>query len=88
MIQLRKRLLFCFYTLQAVYFSHNFANGIQMSEVKLPYKLITGKDDATFCQRVSQLLEEGYELYGSPSVTFNGTDVIAAQAVILKKSSN
>ncbi|WGE33103.1 DUF1737 domain-containing protein [Actinobacillus genomosp. 1] len=59
-----------------------------MSDEKLSYKLITGKDDATFCQRVSQLLNEGYELYGSPSVTFNGKEVIAAQAVILKKLSN
>lgn len=54
-------------------------------EQPLAYKLITGKDDSTFCQRVSALLEQGYELYGSPSVTFNGTDVIAAQAVIYTK---
>lgn len=51
----------------------------------LNYKLITGKDDATFCHRISELLEQGYELYGSPAVTFNGTDVIAAQAVIYTK---
>lgn len=52
-----------------------------MSE-QLKYRLITGKDDAGFCRRISKLLEEGYKLYGSPSVTFNGKDVIAAQAVI------
>jgi len=46
------------------------------------YRLLTGKDDATFCKRVSEALELGYALHGSPSITFNGTDVIAAQAVI------
>ncbi|MCP4344146.1 MAG: DUF1737 domain-containing protein [Desulfobacterales bacterium] len=53
-------------------------------ETQLRYRLITGKDDANFCQRISKLLDEGYELYGSPSCTFNGQDVIVAQAVILK----
>ena len=50
---------------------------------KIKYKLITGKDDSSFCERISELLEEGYILYGSPSSTFNGNDVIVAQAVIL-----
>jgi len=51
-------------------------------EPKIKYQLITGKDDATFCKRVSELLDQGYILYGSPSCTFNGQDVIVAQAVI------
>lgn len=50
---------------------------------KLRYRLITGPDDATFCERISALLEQGYRLHGSPSVTFNGVTVIAAQAVVL-----
>ncbi|MCU1641034.1 MAG: hypothetical protein JWN03_1309 [Nocardia sp.] len=50
---------------------------------RLRYRLITGPDDATFCERISRLLEDGYRLHGSPSVTFNGTNVIAAQAVVL-----
>lgn len=53
----------------------------------LRYRLITGPDDATFCERISALLEQGYRLYGSPAVTFDGTDVIAAQAVILEDRS-
>ncbi|SEJ34604.1 hypothetical protein SAMN05660742_10647 [Propionispira arboris] len=53
-------------------------------EKKLHYRLITGKDDASFCERISALLENGYEICGSPALTFNGNDVIAAQAVILK----
>ena len=49
------------------------------------YVMLTGVDDAVFCSRVSQKIKDGYELYGSPSVTFNGKDVIAAQALVLKK---
>ncbi|WP_156311854.1 DUF1737 domain-containing protein [Methylobacterium platani] len=48
----------------------------------LPYRLMTGKDDASFCRRISEALAMGYRLYGSPSCTFNGTDVIVAQAVV------
>ncbi|MFT8391299.1 MAG: DUF1737 domain-containing protein [Sporolactobacillus sp.] len=51
-------------------------------ENELSYRLITGKDDANFCKRISKLLDEGYKLYGSPSCTFNGESVIVAQAVI------
>ena len=46
------------------------------------YRLLTGKDDASFCKRVSQALELGYVLYGSPAATFNGEHVVVAQAVI------
>ena len=46
------------------------------------YRLLTGPDDATFCRRVSEALALGYELYGSPAVTFNGENVIAAQALL------
>ena len=49
---------------------------------KLRYRLITGKDYANFCKRISELLDEGYTLYESPSCTFNGQDVIVAQAII------
>ena len=52
---------------------------------RLAYRLITGKDDAAFCERVSELVEAGYVPHGSPSVTFNGTDVIAAQALVWPK---
>lgn len=46
------------------------------------YKLITGKDDSDFCARITQLLALGYELYGSPSISFNGEHMVVAQAVI------
>ncbi|MFY1616098.1 DUF1737 domain-containing protein [Micromonospora sp. WMMD736] len=49
----------------------------------LGYRLITGPDDAEFCVRVSALLAQGYRLYGSPALTFDGERVIAAQALVL-----
>ncbi|WP_372883143.1 DUF1737 domain-containing protein [Psychromonas sp.] len=57
-----------------------------MSQVKEKYKLITGKDDADFCQRVTKLLEEGYELYGSPALSFNGEHMVAAQALVKQEA--
>jgi hypothetical protein len=50
---------------------------------KLTYRLISGPDDATFCERVSEALADGYRLYGGPAVTFDGARVITAQAVVL-----
>lgn len=35
------------------------------------YRLLTGPDDASFCQRVSEMLDKGYELYGSPSISWD-----------------
>ncbi|ASN40188.1 DUF1737 domain-containing protein [Paeniglutamicibacter terrestris] len=59
-----------------------------MSEEKtlLAYRLITGPDDSSFCERISTALTEGYVLHGGPAVTFDGTNVICAQAIILPKA--
>ncbi|WP_438280748.1 DUF1737 domain-containing protein [Pseudomonas alabamensis] len=46
------------------------------------YRILTGPDDAAFCRRVSEALELGYRLHESPALTFNGKDVIVAQAVV------
>ena len=46
------------------------------------YRLLTGPDDAAFCRRVSEALDQGYQLYGSPTMAFNGTSVIVGQALI------
>ncbi|WP_083889528.1 DUF1737 domain-containing protein [Nocardia pneumoniae] len=54
-----------------------------MTDEPLRYRLITGVDDARFCARVSDLLAQGYRLHGSPAITFDGKNVIAAQAVLL-----
>lgn len=46
------------------------------------YRVLTGPDDAKFCRRVSEALALGYVLYGSPALTFNGENVVVAQAVV------
>lgn len=55
-------------------------------ESPLAYRLITGPDDRSFCERISAALAEGYVLHGAPALTFNGSSVICAQAVILPKA--
>jgi hypothetical protein len=46
------------------------------------YRVLTGPDDAKFCRRVSEALAIGYVLHGPPAATFNGVNVILAQAII------
>ncbi len=52
----------------------------------LRYRLLTGADDRAFCERVSQALDEGYTLYGSPAVTAAGDRVVCAQAVVREEA--
>lgn len=48
------------------------------------YRLITGTDDSAFCHRVTQALNKGWELHGSPTVSFDAAKgmPICAQAVV------
>jgi hypothetical protein len=46
------------------------------------YRLLTGPDDASFCLRVSEAIDLGYKLYGSPAATFDAEKVIVAQALV------
>jgi hypothetical protein len=46
------------------------------------YRVLTGPDDDAFCGRVSAALKLGYRVWGSPAVTFDGTNVIVAQALL------
>ena len=46
------------------------------------YSFLTGPDDETFCKRVCEKLNNGWELYGSPLLTCNGETTIAGQAVV------
>ncbi len=48
------------------------------------YRLLTGKDDRAFCERVSEALEQGWRLHGSPSIAWDVENncMKAAQAVI------
>ena len=50
---------------------------------RLRYRLLTGPDDRSFCERVSAALAEGYALHGGPAATHDGERVIVAQAVVL-----
>jgi hypothetical protein len=55
-----------------------------MVDDRLSYRVLTGPDDASFCERVSEALRDGYRLHGSPALTFNGERVIVAQALVLQ----
>lgn len=48
------------------------------------YRLLTGRDDRAFCERVSEALIQGWRLYGSPTITWDeeGGCMKAAQAVV------
>ncbi len=52
---------------------------------RLRYRLLTGPDDRSFCERVSAALDDGYELHGSPTAAFDGSRVVVAQAVVLPR---
>lgn len=61
--------------------------GMLVSEIaaqpSLRYRLLTGPDDRAFCEKVSAALDEGYELYGSPSIAKGADGIVScAQAVI------
>ncbi|MDP2847006.1 MAG: DUF1737 domain-containing protein [Humidesulfovibrio sp.] len=46
------------------------------------YRYLTGPDDANFCLRVSEALNNGWELHGGPTLAFDGQRIIAGQAVV------
>ncbi len=52
------------------------------------YRLLTGKDDRAFCERVSEALAQGWFLYGSPAMAFDSGEgcIKVSQAVIWKDS--
>ena len=57
---------------------------MQTSGDKPIYRLLTGHDDRAFCERVSEALEQGWRLYGSPTMAFDeiGGSIKVAQAVV------
>ncbi len=48
------------------------------------YRFLTGPDDASFCHKVTQALNKGWQLYGSPQLTYNkkNKQMVCGQAVI------
>lgn len=47
------------------------------------YRFITGPDESAFCHRVTEALNKGWDLVGSPSLTFDAVQgrTICGQAV-------
>lgn len=54
-----------------------------MADTRKAYRLLTGPDDAAFCQRVSDALDQGYLLWGSPAIAQGPGGPIVAQALVL-----
>ena len=50
------------------------------------YRVLTGPDDAAFCERVEKLLNRGWQLHGSPSITEVGGRGYVAQAIVMEKA--
>jgi hypothetical protein len=48
------------------------------------YRYLTGSDDAAFCHRITEALNRGWQLYGSPSLTYDPEkkQVVCGQAII------
>ena len=46
--------------------------------------MLTGGDDAAFCKKVSEALNNGWELSGSPSLAFDSANgrLVCGQAVV------
>jgi hypothetical protein len=52
------------------------------AKTRKAYRFLSGKDEAAFCQRVSDALAEGYVLYGNPVMLMDGGERIVGQAII------
>jgi hypothetical protein len=48
------------------------------------YRILTGPDDASFCHRVTEALNKGWSLYGSPTLIFDPETkrVVCGQAIV------
>ena len=56
---------------------------LRILDMKKSYRFLSGVDDAAFCQRVSDVLAEGYILYGNPVMVMDNGNRIVGQAVTL-----
>lgn len=54
------------------------------SPAMIAYRLLTGKDNSSFCHKVSAAIAAGWQLHGSPTMTFNAAtgEIACGQAVI------
>jgi hypothetical protein len=48
------------------------------------YRFLTGPDDASFCHRVTDALNKGWALHGSPTLAYNAAAnaMVAGQAIV------
>lgn len=48
------------------------------------YRYLTGPDDSSFCDRVTEALNDGWTLHGSPTLAFNGDTgtMVCGQAIV------
>lgn len=48
------------------------------------YRFLTGPDDASFCHKVTAALNQGWQLHGSPQLSFDqqSNHLVCGQAVI------
>ena len=45
-----------------------------MKKRQTVYRLLTGKDDADFCHKVTEALSKGWVLHGSPCYSFDAAE--------------
>lgn len=52
------------------------------------YRYLTGPDDAAFCHRITAALNRGWQLHGSPTLTYDAEArrVICGQALVKQVS--
>ncbi len=48
------------------------------------YRYLTGPDDSSFCDRVTEALNDGWELHGSPTLAFDSDtgQMTCGQAIV------
>jgi hypothetical protein len=58
--------------------------GVTIGAAMKLYSYLSGPDDDSFCHRVTERLNRGWELYGSPALTYDSETkrVICGQAVV------
>lgn len=54
------------------------------------YRYLTGPDDSRFCDRVTEALNDGWELYGNPTLAYDSDTarMICGQAIVLESSEH
>ena len=55
---------------------------VKRREIVKVYRLLTGTDDSVFCRRVTEALQQGWELHGSPTLAHTDNGVRVGQAIV------